>query len=315
MRGKHQEFGHGVGEIGATPGPCCQDGQRGQKRFSWTISHDTVTAASVPYVSFSAPVMRVRQHRLGAQDQPICPRHRAVTPGEARLGWGLARGRGGARGGCATAGTRSSLGSARRKWLGASAVAMHTLKGGGQRLRLGSLFGESGWIFCLPHSQPFPPPAAWGPLGYSQSRGSLMPFHPFCYSASPFCCSASQEEEGTGRHPCTLHLKPKGRAGVFSVMSGKQLNRLINQQEGYQQDGVFNEAGFQQVGAVGVLPCGGLQLPTQGHSQPLEEIPTLPTCSIFLPDIKTGWKCGGSSSRPCFSSLTGAEEKHKAVPN
>lgn len=208
----------------------------------------TPSPTSVPYVSFSAPVMRVRQHRLGAQDQPRCPRHRAVTPGEARLGWGPARGRGRVRGGCATAGTRSSLGSARRKWLGASAVAMHTLKGGGQRLRLGSLFGESGWIFSLPHSQPFPPPAAWGPLGYSQSRSSLMPFHPFCYSASPFCCSASQEEEGTGRHPCTLHLKPKGRAGVFSVMSGKQLNRLINQQEGYQQDGVFNKAGFQQAG-------------------------------------------------------------------
>lgn len=68
-------------------------------------------------------------------------------------------------------------------------------------------------------------------------------------------------------------------------------------------------------GAVGVLPCRGLQPPTQGHSQPLEEIPTLPTCSIFLPDIKIGWKCGGSGSRPCFSSLTGAEEKHKAVPN
>lgn len=70
-----------------------------------------------------------------------------------------------------------------------------------------------------------------------------------------------------------------------------------------------------RLGAVSFLPCKGQQPPAGGGSQPLAETPSLPTRSIFLPNIKTGWKCGGSGSQPCFSSLAGPEERHKAVPN
>lgn len=87
-------------------------------------------------------------------------------------------------------------------------------------------------IFSLPHSQPLPPPAAWGPLGCSQGRGSPTLFQPFsCLvlpfrgSAPQFWCSAPQSQcsalqvlEGLGSFP--VHLKSKGRAGVLWVLSG-----------------------------------------------------------------------------------------------
>lgn len=126
-----------------------------------------------------------------------------------------------------------------------------------------------------PFSTTPPPPQLPGALwANSQSRGFPTPFHPFrcsvlpfrcsappfSCSASPFCCSAppfqrsaSQAEEGTEQLHRAVHLKPKGRAGTFWVMSGKQLNRLINRQEGYQQGGIFNEADFQRAGGLSVL--------------------------------------------------------------
>lgn len=98
-----------------------------------------VLVAPVPQVSLWA-----RQHCPGAR---ISPRHQAVTPGEAGPGWGR-------RGDC--------VGCARRKWLGASAVAMCTLKGSAQRLLLGSLLGESRWDFLF---APFPAPSPSSCLG------------------------------------------------------------------------------------------------------------------------------------------------------
>ena len=128
-----------------------------------------------------------------------------MAPGEAELGWGPAQGHGGARDGCAAVGT-SPL-----SWLCPKEMALgeHRCHAHAERRADKGCAWEVcsvNWvgIFCLPHSQPLPPPAAWGPLGYSQSRGSLTPFHPFqcsvlpfrcsappfCCSASPFCCSA-----------------------------------------------------------------------------------------------------------------------------
>lgn len=98
-----------------------------------------VLVAPVPHVSLWA-----RQHCPGAR---ISPRHQAVTPGEAGPGWGR-------RWDC--------VGCARRKWLGASAVAMCTLKGSAQRLLLGSLLGESRWDFLF---APFPAPSPSSCLG------------------------------------------------------------------------------------------------------------------------------------------------------
>lgn len=188
------------------------------------------------------PPVCVRRHRLGAQDQPRWPWHRAVTAGEAGLGWGPAQGRGGAWGGCAAAGT-SPL-----SWLCPEEMALgerrchaHAERRADKGCAWEVCSVNRVGIFCLPHSQPLPPPAARGPLGSSQSRGSLTPFHPFrrpvvpfCCSAPSFCCSASpfrcSASPGGGRNWAVLHavlyallFKPKGRA--FWMMSGKQLNR------------------------------------------------------------------------------------------
>uniref|UniRef100_U3JIG2 Arylsulfatase G n=1 Tax=Ficedula albicollis TaxID=59894 RepID=U3JIG2_FICAL len=90
--------------------------QRGSETFS--LRH-LVLVAPVPFVSLWA-----QQHCRGV-DQPVAS---GSDSGEAGAGLGTAGG---------------SLGPARRKWLGASAVAMCTLKGSAQKLLLGSLLGGS----------------------------------------------------------------------------------------------------------------------------------------------------------------------------
>lgn len=125
LGGKCQKLGSGVGEIGDVPGPCRQDGQQGQKPFPWTIPPAAGTVASAPHVSSSTLPAWEWQHRWGEQDQPRCPEHQEVTPEEAGAGMGTGTG---TRSSTGWPCRRLSLGSVRRKWLWANAVAMRTLK-------------------------------------------------------------------------------------------------------------------------------------------------------------------------------------------
>ena len=92
--GNAESLGWGVGESGDVPGPCCRDGQWGQKPFSRTIP---CAVASVPPVS--APSAWARRHRLGAQDQPKLPVASGSDSWGGRAGLGTGAGtRGGGTG-------------------------------------------------------------------------------------------------------------------------------------------------------------------------------------------------------------------------
>lgn len=207
-----------------------------------------VLVAPVPHVSLWA-----RQHCPGAR---ISPRHQAVTPGEAGPGWGR-------RWDC--------VGCARRKWLGASAVAMCTLKGSAQRLLLGSLLGESRWDFLF---APFPAPSpssCLGPFGLQprQRLSNTLPsrFDAWCshfgaqhpnFGAQRPSPSAqhSRQRKGLGRslrisnpraeQACTGCCQ--GNDGSGSLTGSGVISRMVF---------LMRQVSSRREGAVGAEPCRG----------------------------------------------------------
>lgn len=125
--------------------------------------------------------IRVTAALFGGMAEPVAS---GSDSGEAGQGWGQ---------------LRDSLGCSRRKWLGASAVAMCTLKGSAQRLLLGSLLGESRWDFSLcPIPSPFPlqlPGALWAA---AKARALQHPSSPFDAQCSHF---GAQHPGFGARHP------------------------------------------------------------------------------------------------------------------
>lgn len=197
-KGKQQKFGWGMGETGDVLGPC-----QGQKLFHWASPCGTC-AIRVPVGTAAL---------FGAW---ISPWLQAVTlerPG--RAGDGLGTG-------------RDSLGCARRKWLGASAVAMCTLKGRAQRLPLGSLLGESRWDFLF---APFPAPSpssCLGPFGLQPRQRLSNPLPallmlgapilglstPILVLSTPVPVLSPPGAGGTGQFPCASQIQGQSRRAL-----------------------------------------------------------------------------------------------------
>ena len=85
------------------------------------------------------------------------------------------------------------------------------------------------------------------------------------------------------------------------MMSGKQLNRLISRQEGYQQDGIFNEAGFQLAGGLSVLyHTEGSSLPTRAVGSPWHKFLLFPPA----PYSRLTSKVDGNAAAPATGCVS-----------